>query len=89
VNDDDKLTKAKPSSLLRLVGTSVGRRRPYLSFAFAATGQHDLAGAADLSRTSVRSTLRRIAVRGLIEPGYRAIVVRVPTALRDFVDDEG
>ena len=50
--------------------------------------QHDLAGAANLSRSSVQSMLRRLASRGLIEQGYRGIVVRAPAALRVFVDQE-
>ncbi len=49
--------------------------------------QHDLAGAANLSRSSVQSMLRRLASRGLIEQGYGGIVVRAPKALRAFVDE--
>jgi CRP/FNR family transcriptional regulator, cyclic AMP receptor protein len=49
--------------------------------------QDDLAGAANLSRTSVRSMLGRLAARGLIEQGYGGIAVRAPAALRAFVDD--
>src|SRR5271165_4896321 len=37
--------------------------------------QHDLAGAANLSRSSVQSMLRRLASRGLIEQGYRGLLV--------------
>ncbi len=48
--------------------------------------QDDLAGAANLSRSSVRTMLGRLAERGLIEQGYRCIVVRAPAALRAFVD---
>jgi len=44
--------------------------------------QEDLAGAANLSRTSIRRMLGRLAERGLIEQGYRGIVVRAPAALR-------
>ena len=49
--------------------------------------QEDLAGAANLSRSSVRTMLGRLAERGLIEQGYRGIVVRAPAALRAFVDE--
>jgi CRP-like cAMP-binding protein len=48
--------------------------------------QDDLAGAANLSRTSVRSMLQRLTARGLIEQGYRGLIVRAPAALRAFVD---
>ncbi len=47
--------------------------------------QDDLAGAANLSRSSVRTMLGRLAERGLIEQGYGGIVVRAPAALRAFV----
>jgi CRP-like cAMP-binding protein len=49
--------------------------------------QDDLAGAANLSRSSVRSMLGRLAERGLIEQGYRGIAVPAPAALRAFVDE--
>jgi DNA-binding GntR family transcriptional regulator len=48
--------------------------------------QDDLAGAANLSRSSVRTMLQRLAARGLIEQTYRGIVVRAPAALRDFAE---
>ena len=51
-----------------------------------AISQSDLAGAANLSLSSVQSLLRRLAVRGLIERGYRDIVLRDAAALRAFVD---
>ena len=51
-----------------------------------AVTQTELAGAANLSRNSLGTTLQRLAARGLIEQGYRAIVVRAPAALRAFVD---
>ncbi len=46
----------------------------------------DLAGAANLSRSSVRTMLGRLAALGLIEQGYGGVVVRQPAALRAFVD---
>ena len=49
--------------------------------------QSDLAGAANLSRNSVGTMLQRIKERGLIEQGYRGIVVSAPAALRAFVDE--
>jgi CRP/FNR family cyclic AMP-dependent transcriptional regulator len=48
--------------------------------------QDELAGAANMSRTSVRTMLSRLAARGLIEQGYRGVTVREPAALRAFVD---
>jgi CRP/FNR family cyclic AMP-dependent transcriptional regulator len=49
--------------------------------------QDELGGAANLSLTSVRTMLGRLEARGLIEPGYRGIVVRASAALRAFVDE--
>ena len=49
--------------------------------------QDDLAAAANLSRSSLRTMLGRLAERGLIEQGYRGIAVRAPAALRAFVDE--
>ena len=49
---------------------------------------HDeLAGAANLSRNSVGTILRRLANRGLIELGYRAVTLRASTALRALVEE--
>ena len=49
--------------------------------------QTELAGAANLSLSSVKSMLGRLAARGLIEHGYQGIVVGAPAALRAFVDE--
>ena len=49
--------------------------------------QEDLAGAANLSRSSVRTMLGRLAERGLIEQAYGGVTVRAPAALRAFVDE--
>ena len=49
--------------------------------------QDDLAAAANLSRSSVRTMLGRLAERGLIEQGYGGVVIRAPAALRAFVDE--
>jgi len=48
--------------------------------------QDEVAGAANLSRNSAGTMLRRLAARGLIDLGYRGIIVRAPAALRAFVD---
>jgi CRP-like cAMP-binding protein len=52
-----------------------------------AVTQDELAGAANLSRSSVKTMLGRLAERGLIEQGYRGVVVRAAAALRAFVDE--
>ena len=49
--------------------------------------QEDLADAANLSLSSVRSMLGRLAARGLIEQGYGGVLVRALAALRAFVDE--
>jgi len=46
----------------------------------------ELAGSANLSRSSVRTMLHRLAARGLIEQSHRGIAVRAPAALRAFVN---
>ncbi len=51
-----------------------------------AVTQDELAAAANMSRSSVRTMLKRLAARGLIEQGFGGIAVRAPEALRDFVD---
>ena len=48
--------------------------------------QDELAGAANMSRNSVGTMLKRLAARGLIELGYRTMVVMSPAALRSFVE---
>ncbi len=49
--------------------------------------QADLAGSANLSLSSVKSMLGRLAARRLIEHGYRGIVVSALAAPRAFVDE--
>ena len=51
-----------------------------------AVTQDELAGAANLSLTSVRTMLSRLKARRLIELGYRGMIVCAPAALRAFVD---
>jgi CRP-like cAMP-binding protein len=48
--------------------------------------QDELAGAANMSRNSVGTMLKRLAARGLIELGYRTMIVMSPAALRSFVE---
>lgn len=48
--------------------------------------QEELAAAANLSRNTAGTVLRKLAARGLIEPGYRGVTMRAPTALRAVVD---
>ena len=48
--------------------------------------QDELASAANLSRNSTGTMLRKLATRGLIKLGYRGVTVSEPTALRAFVD---
>jgi CRP-like cAMP-binding protein len=48
--------------------------------------QDELAAAANLSRNTTGTVLRKLAARGLVELGYRGMVVRAPSALRAFVD---
>jgi CRP-like cAMP-binding protein len=48
--------------------------------------QDELAGAANMSRNSVGTMLKRLTARGLIAPGYRSMTVISPAALRAFVE---
>ena len=50
--------------------------------------QDELAGAANLSRNSTGTMLKRLAARGLIELGHRANIVCFPATLRAFVERE-
>lgn len=50
--------------------------------------QDEVAAAANLSRNTAGTLLRKFAQRGLIDQGYRGIIVRKPKALRAFVDAE-
>jgi hypothetical protein len=50
--------------------------------------QSELAGAANLSRNSVGTMVKRLVARGLIEQGRQGIVVCAPMALRAFVEKE-
>ena len=49
--------------------------------------QHELAGAANLSRNSTGTMVQRLKARGLIDLGYRGMTIRAPAALRAFVDE--
>jgi CRP-like cAMP-binding protein len=48
--------------------------------------QSELGGAANLSRNSVGSIVKRLVARGLIEQGRQGITVCAPMALRAFVE---
>jgi CRP/FNR family cyclic AMP-dependent transcriptional regulator len=48
--------------------------------------QDELAGAANMSRNSVGTMLKRLAARGLIKLGYRTMIVVSPSAMRAFVE---
>ena len=48
--------------------------------------QDELAGAANLSRNSVGTMLKKLKARGLVEPGYRGMTICSAKALRAFVD---
>ncbi len=50
--------------------------------------QEELAGAANLSHSSVHGILKRLADNGLIAQGYRALTILDPGALRAFADGE-
>jgi CRP-like cAMP-binding protein len=53
----------------------------------APLSQEELAGIANLSRTSVSSILRELEAQSLIELGYRTVTLRDPTRLRALVDN--
>ena len=50
--------------------------------------QDELAAAAALSRNTVGAMLRKLADRGLIELGYRGIILHAPRTLRAFADGQ-
>ena len=50
--------------------------------------QDELAAAASLSRNTVGDMLRKLAARGMIELGYRGIMLRATRALRGFADGQ-
>ena len=52
----------------------------------AVLSQEELAAMANVSRNTLGEVLRKLQERGLIELGYRAIVVRRPAALRKIVN---
>ena len=49
--------------------------------------QSELAGAANLSRNSAGTIVKKLKARGLIALGYRGMTVRAPAALRAFVEE--
>ncbi|MBS0558805.1 MAG: Crp/Fnr family transcriptional regulator [Proteobacteria bacterium] len=48
--------------------------------------QDELAAAANMSRNTAGTALRKLKAGGMVEIGYRGVVVRDPVALRRFVD---
>ncbi len=50
--------------------------------------QEELAGAANLSHSSVHGILKRLADQGLIAQGYRALSILDPNALKAFADGD-
>ena len=72
--------------LLRMAG----RRFPEpddISPVDAPLTQDELAGAANMSRNSVGTMLKRLTKRGLITIGYRSITVCSPAAMRAFIEN--
>jgi CRP/FNR family transcriptional regulator, cyclic AMP receptor protein len=53
----------------------------------APLSQEELAGIANLSRTSISTILHDLETRGLIELGYRTVTLRDPARLRALVDN--
>jgi CRP/FNR family cyclic AMP-dependent transcriptional regulator len=71
--------------LLRLSGHRLADRTDVEPVEVALT-QTELAGAANLSRNSIGTMLRRLVGRGLVELGYRGLIILNPAEMRAFVD---
>ena len=71
--------------LLRLTGRRFDNGEDAHAVAVPLT-QAELAGAANMSKNSAGTMLRRLASRGLVEVGYHGAVVKNPDALRAFVN---
>ncbi len=72
--------------LLRLAGRRFAGPDDNLPVEVPVT-QDELAGASNLSRNSVGTMLQQLKARGMIEQGYRVLIVVAPAALRAFVDE--
>ena len=73
--------------LLRLSGHRFTNRQDRHGAEIGIT-QEELAGAANLSHSSVHGILKRLADRGLVELRYRGLQILDPIALRAFADRE-
>lgn len=73
--------------LLRLSGHRFADHPDHVATELGIT-QEELAGAANLSHSSVHGILKRLADRGLVQPGYRALTILDPNALQSFADGE-
>ena len=71
--------------LLRLAGHRFAESTQNMPVEVPIT-QNMLGAAANLSRNSAGTALRKLVLRELVELGHHRIVVRSPTALRTFVD---
>ena len=71
--------------LLRLSGCRFVDRARVAPFEITLT-QDELAAAANLSRNTAGTVLRKLASRGLIKLDYGSITVRAPSALRALID---
>ena len=71
--------------LARLAGCRFGRPEQNMPVEVAIT-QDTLAAAANLSRNSAGTALRKLVSRGFVELGYRGIIVCAPAQLRAFID---
>lgn len=84
IRDSRRRTAA---ALLRLAGCRFADPDPAAAPATAFINQQDLAGIANLSRSTMNAILGDFALAGLIERGYHAIVVHRPAALRAVADE--
>jgi CRP-like cAMP-binding protein len=73
------------SALLRLAGCRFAGPQDATAVEASVT-QHELAGAANLSRNSVAVMLRRLEARGFMHAAYGRMIVPAPRVLRVFVD---
>ena len=73
--------------LLRLSGHHFTNRQNRHGAEIGIT-QEELAGAANLSHSSVHGILKRLADRGLVELRYRGLQILDPSALRAFADQD-
>jgi CRP/FNR family transcriptional regulator, cyclic AMP receptor protein len=82
INDSERRCAAV---LLRMAGRRFATPDDKAPVAAPLT-QDELAGAANMSRNSVGTMLRKLAARGLVKLGYRTMIVLSPAAMRAFVE---